>query len=67
MIPLISDLISGFLKSEKLKKFSALENREEKIKFIFEHEAYWPLQQVQFNFFVYYLFVLIETSIFFNK
>ena len=38
--------IVGFLKTERLKQFCSLATSEERIKFIYKHEAYWPLLQV---------------------
>jgi hypothetical protein len=43
---MFSGFITGFLRSDKVQKFSELENEREKLRFIFEHEAYWPLSQV---------------------
>jgi len=37
--------IVGFLKTERLKQFCSLATSEERIKFIYKHEAYWPLLQ----------------------
>ena len=38
--------IVGFLKTEKLNQFRNLVTSEERIKFIYKYEAYWPLLQV---------------------
>ena len=46
--------IVGFLKTEKLKQFCGLATSEERIKFIYKNEAYWPLLQVIFI--AYFLF-----------
>ena len=41
--------IVGFLKTERLRQFCGLATSEERIKFIYKHEAYWPLLQVTVN------------------
>ena len=38
--------IVGFLKTDKLNQFRGLASSEERIKFIYKNEAYWPLLQV---------------------
>ena len=40
--------IIGFLKTDKINQFRALVTAEERIKFIYKHEAYWPLLQVPY-------------------
>ena len=42
--------IVGFLKTEKLNQFRGLVTSEERIKFIYKNEAYWPLLQVIVNY-----------------
>lgn len=42
-----TNLIMGFLKTEKLKNFEELRSTEERVNFAFTNEAYWPLLQVR--------------------
>ena len=42
----VPGFISGFLKSDKIRKFSELGSDEDKVGFVFEHEAFWPIAQV---------------------
>ena len=42
----IISMLSGFLKSEKLAKFKALNSDGERVKFVFEEQGYYPLLQV---------------------
>lgn len=37
--------IIAFLKTEKLNEFKTLKSAEERVKFIYKHEAHWPLLQ----------------------
>ena len=46
----VPGFISGFLKSDKIRKFSELGSDEDKVGFVFEHEAFWPIAQVWLNY-----------------
>ena len=41
--------IVGFLKTDKLNQFRGLITAEERIKFIYKNEGYWPILQVIFT------------------
>ena len=41
--------IVGFLKTDKLNQFRGLITSEERIKFIYKNEGYWPILQVNLH------------------